>query len=59
MGVKQNRMNLNKSNNDKNLIIAKIISKLFINNTKKPKREKKGRRIKQSFCSFLIIINYL
>jgi len=49
MGVKQNSMNLNKSNKDKNLIINKIISKLFINNTKKPKREKKGRRFKQRF----------
>ena len=42
-------MNLNKSNIDKNLVITKIISKLFINNTKKPKREKKGRKFKLKF----------
>jgi len=49
ISMKQNSMNSNKSNNDKNLIITKIISKLFINSTKKPKREKKGRRFKQRF----------
>ena len=49
LNMKQNSTNLNKSNNDKNLIITKIISKLFINNTKKPKKEKKGRRFKSRF----------
>ena len=49
MNLKQNGMNLNKSNIDKNLVITKIISKLFINNTKKPKREKKGRKFKSKF----------
>ena len=49
MKQKSNSMNLNRANIDKNLIITKIISKLFINNTKKPKREKKGRRFKSRF----------
>ena len=49
LNLKQNGMNLNKSNIDKNLVITKIISKLFINNTKKPKREKKGRKFKLKF----------
>ena len=49
LNLKQNGMNLNKSNIDKNLVITKIISKLFINNTKKPKREKKGRKFKSKF----------
>ena len=44
-----NNMNLNRANIDKNLIITKIISKLFINSTKRPKREKKGRRFKSRF----------
>ena len=49
LSMKQNSMNLNKSNIDKNLIITKIISKLFIISTKKPKREKKGRKFKSKF----------